>query len=87
MYVRSIWIKLSIVYQWKEKSRNWLLKNSKAFIDYSQKINDIYEKLEDYIPANKIKISIVVDDMTAGMKTNRKWSPIISILLNQNIRF
>ena len=41
------------------------LKNPKAFIDYSQTINDVYENLEDYNPAKKRKVLIVFDDMIA----------------------
>ena len=29
------------------------LKNPKTFIDYSQKIDDVYENLEDYKPTKK----------------------------------
>ena len=29
------------------------LNNPKAFIDYSQIINDVYEKVEDYYPTRK----------------------------------
>ena len=39
------------------------LKNSKAFIDYSQAIDDIYENLEDYNPKKKTKMLILFDDM------------------------
>ena len=41
------------------------LKNPKAFIDYAQTINDVYENLEDYNPAKKRKVLIVFDDMIA----------------------
>ena len=39
------------------------LKNWKAFTDYSQTINDIYENLKDYNPTKKRKVLIVFDDM------------------------
>ena len=56
------------------------LKNPKAFIDYSQTIDDIYENLEDYNPAKKIKMLIVFDDLIADMETNSKLSPIVTEL-------
>ena len=47
------------------------LKNSKAFIDYSQTIDDAYEHLEDHNPTKKRKLLIVFDDMIADMKANK----------------
>ena len=39
------------------------LNHSKAFIDYSQAIGDVYENFEDYNPTKKRKILTVFDDM------------------------
>ena len=39
----------------KEKLEIENLKNPKAFIDYSQTIDNVYENLEDYNPAKKRK--------------------------------
>ena len=47
------------------------LKNSKAFVDYSQTIDDAYEHLEDHNPTKKRKLLIVFDDMIADMKANK----------------
>ena len=52
-------------------------KNPKTFIDYSEIIDDAYENLEDYNPANKRKVLIVLDDMTANMVPNKKSSTIV----------
>ena len=49
-----------------------ILKNPKAFIDYSQTIDDVYENLEDYNLKKKKKMLIVFDDMIADMKSNKK---------------
>ena len=46
------------------------LKNPKASIDYSQKI-DVYENLEDYNPTKKTRVLIVFDDMNAHMESNK----------------
>ena len=52
------------------------LQNTKAFIDYSQTIDDVYENLEDYNPTKKRRVLIVFDDMIADMESNKKLSPI-----------
>ena len=47
-------------------------KNPKAFIDYSQTIDDFNENLEGYNPIKKIQVLIVFDDMIADMESNKK---------------
>ena len=42
------------------------LENQKAFVDYSQTIDDVYEKLEYYNTTTKIKVSIGFDGMIAN---------------------
>ena len=56
------------------------LKNPKAFIDYSQTIDDVYENLDDYNPTKKRRLLIVFDDMTADVESNEKLSPIVNEL-------
>ena len=51
------------------------LKIPKAFVDYSQTINDVYEILEDYNPTKKRTVLIVFDDMIA-----EKLSPKVTEL-------
>ena len=53
------------------------LKNPKAFTDYSQRIYDLYENLEDYNKTKKRKVLIVFHDMTADMEANKKLSVIL----------
>ena len=48
-----------------------ILKNPKAFIDYSRTIDDIYENLEDCNPAKKRRVLTVFDYMIADMESNR----------------
>ena len=57
-----------------------ILKNSKAFIDYSQAINDVYENLEDYNPTKKNRVLIVFDDMIVDIESNKKLSPTVTKL-------
>ena len=46
------------------------LKNTKAFIDYSQK-NNVYENLEDYNLTKKRRLLIVFEDMIANIESNK----------------
>ena len=64
----------------REKVGTKNLKNPKAFIDYSQTIDDVYENLEDYNPTKKGRVLIVFDVMIADMKSDKKLSRIITEL-------
>ena len=57
------------------------LKNPKAFFDYSQTIDDVYENLEEYNPTKKRRVLIVFDNRIADMESNKMLS------LNQRIVF
>ena len=57
------------------------MKNLKAFVDYSQTIDDVYRNLEeDYNPTKKRRVLIVFDDMIADMESNKKLSPKVTEL-------
>ena len=56
------------------------LKNPKAFINYSQTIDDVYENLEVYNPIKKRKVLIVFDELIADMESNKKLSPNVTEL-------
>ena len=56
----------------REKVGIKILKNPKAFIDYSQKTDDVYENLEDYNSTKKRRVLILFDDMIADLKSNKK---------------
>ena len=56
------------------------LNNSKAFIDCSNTIDDVYENIDHYNPNRKRKILIVFDDMIADIMTNKKFQSIIKEL-------
>ena len=62
----------------KQKLKNG--KNTKAFIDYSQKTNDVYETLEDYNTTKKRRVLIVFNNLIADMESNKKLSPIFTEL-------
>ena len=62
------------------------LKNLKAFIDYSQTTDDVYENLEDYNLTKKRRLLIVFDAMIADMESNKKLSPIVVELFLRGIK-
>ena len=51
-----------------------------AFIEFSSTMDDVYEKIDEYIPNRKRKILIVFDDMIADIMTNKKFQAIIKEL-------
>ena len=56
------------------------LNDPKAFIEYSQYMDDFYNNISDYNPTRKRKILILFDDMIADILTNKKFQTIIKIL-------
>ena len=57
------------------KQKNTGLENlnySKAFIEYSNDMDDIYKNIEEYSLNKKFKILIVFDDMVADLLSNKK---------------
>ena len=58
----------------REKVGIDILKNPKAFIDYSQTIVDAYENLEDYNSTKKRRALMLFDAMIVDMESNQKLS-------------
>ena len=52
----------------------------KAFIEYSNYMQDVYKTIQDYNPIKKRKILIILDDMIADMINNNKLHPIVTEL-------
>ena len=62
-----------------EKSESTELKHfndSKAFIEYSDDMDDIYKNIKEYNLNKKRKTLIVFDDMIADMLSNKRINPI-----------
>ena len=57
------------------------LNDRKAFIEYSNDMDDIYENIEEYNPNKKRKILIAFGDMIADMLSNKKLNPVVTGLL------
>ena len=49
----------------------------KAFMEYSNDMQDVYRNIEDYNPVKKRKVLIVFDDMIADMINNKKLNPVV----------
>ena len=68
-------------------------KDPKAFIDYSNDMEDVYKNIEDYNPNKKRKILIIFYDMIADIINNKKLNPVVTGLfisgrkLNTSILF
>ena len=72
--------KYQLLINGREKVGTKKQKKPKAFIDYSQIIDNVYENLEDYNPTKKRKVLILFDYMTADMEANKTLSPIVTEL-------
>ena len=55
-------------------------KDPKAFMEYSNYMQDVYKIIEDYNPGKKGKILIVFDGMIANMTNNKKLNPVVTEL-------
>ena len=51
--------------------------DSKAFIEYSNNMVDIYKNIEDYNPNKKQKTLTGFDDMITDILSNKKLNPIV----------
>ena len=52
----------------------------KAFMEYSNDMQDVYKNIEDYNAIKNRKILIVFDDMIADMISNNKLNPVVTEL-------
>ena len=52
----------------------------KAFMEFSNDMQDVYKNIEDYNPIKKLKILLAFDDMIADMINNNKLNPIVTEL-------
>ena len=53
-------------------------KDSKAFVEYLNNMDDIYKNIQEYNPNKKRNILIVFDDMIADTLSNRKLNPVVT---------
>ena len=61
----------------------------KAFIEYSNDMQDVYKNIDGYNPRKKRKVLIIFDDMIADMINNKKLDSIVTdcLLEAENLIF
>ena len=64
----------------REKVGLYHFKDSEAFMEYSNDMQDVYKNIEDYNPGKKRKVLIVFDEMIADMINNKKLNPVVTEL-------
>ena len=64
----------------RKRSRLKHLYNSKAFIEYSNDMDDICNNVEEYNPKKERKILIVFDDKIDYMLSNKKLDSVVTDL-------
>ena len=58
----------------------------KAFMEYSNDVQDVYKNIEDYNPVKKRKVLIVFDDVIADMINNKKLDSIVTEMFIRGIK-
>ena len=64
----------------REKVELGHFKDSKAFMEYSNDMQNVYKNIEVYNPNKKCKVLIVFDAMIADIITNKRLNPIVTEL-------
>ena len=64
----------------RESTKLKYLNDSKAFVEFSNDMDDIYKNIEEYNPNKKRTILIVFHDMITDMLSNKKINPIVTEL-------
>ena len=64
----------------RENTRVKHFNDPKAFIEYSNDMQDVYKNIDEYNPDKENKILIVFDDMIADMINNKKLNSIVTDL-------
>ena len=64
----------------RESTKLKYLNDSKAFIEFSNDMDDIYKNIEEYNPNKKRTKLIVFHDMITDMLSNKKINPIVTEL-------
>ena len=62
-------------------------KDTQAFVEYSNDMEDVYKNIENYNPGKKRKILTVFDDMIADIINNKKLNPVVTELFIRGRKF
>ena len=74
----SFEVKYQYLINKREKIRLNHYDDPKAFIEYSNDMQDVYKKIEEYNADKERKILAVFDDMIADMINNKKLNSIVT---------
>ena len=79
LYAKDLYeVKYQYLINKREKGGLDHFNDPKAFVEYSNDMQDVYKNIEKYNnPDKKRKVLIVFDDMIADMINNKKLNPII----------
>ena len=81
MYAKDSYeVKYQFLINEREDTGLKYLKDSKAFIEYPNDMDDIYEDIEQYNTDKEHKILIIFDNMIADLLINIKLNPIVTEL-------
>ena len=69
--------KYEVLIEKRENAGTKHLNDSKAFIEYSNTMDNVFNNINYYNPSRKRKILIVFDDMIADIMSNKKFQAII----------
>ena len=61
----------------RENAATKRLNIAKAFTEFSNTMEDIYEDIGGYNPTRKRKLLLVFDDMIAGIMSNKKFQTVV----------
>ena len=64
----------------REQVRIKMLQNAKAFIEYSDDMNDVFENINEYNKKRNKKVLLVFDDMIADIEHNKHFKKVIKEL-------
>ena len=73
-------VKLQLLINKRENRGLKYFNDSKAFIEYSNDMNDIYKNIKEYNPNKKQKILVEFDDIIADMLINKKLNSTVTEL-------
>ena len=71
----------------RESTRLKHFNDPKAFIEYSNDMQDVYKNIDEYNPDKENKILIVFDDMIADMINNKKLNSVVTELFIRGRKF
>ena len=64
----------------REKVGLYHFNDPKAFVEYSNDMQDVYKNIGEYNLGKKRKVSIFFDDVIADMINNKKLNPVVTEL-------